>query len=417
MINKQEQVLVILTSINEKDHSAYWDEFIELIHAANMHIKIKIIQKMKTINSATYIGSGKVIEIQHQIKEQEIDLVVIDHVLSPLQSRNLEKAFGCPIMDRNALILEIFETRAVSAEAKLQIEAAQLNALLPKLVGSTSYLGRQSGGRNKGAGEKKLELDRRVIKRRISEVRKELKQLEKQRKIRAVKRRQINIPTVALIGYTNVGKSTLMNQLLKRFQKKEQKQVLQKDMLFATLDTSVRRIELDANRQFLLIDTVGFVSNLPHELIEAFHSTLEQIKEADLLIQVIDGSNPYYDEQIQVTQDTLQSLEVEHVPMLYLYNKADLLGKKHPIALNENSIQVSLTCDEDIDFLCDTISKHLFPMYETWKLKIPYESDAISQLRKQAVIRHISYEDEAMIVEVDLDHKRIIEWKDYLLTK
>ena len=413
-IKKKEAVLVVLTSLQGKENTAYWDEFLELVKAADMEVVMHAKQHMKTVNSATYIGSGKVKEIKEMLESTAVDVVLIDHVLTPLQSRNLEKAWNRPIMDRNALILELFETRAVTAEAKLQIEAAKLNALLPKLVGSTSYLGRQSGGRNKGAGEKQLELDRRVIKRRIGEVRNELKRLEKQRAVRAAKRQRNDLPIVALIGYTNAGKSTIMNQLLDRFQKKTAKQVLEKDMLFATLDTSVRRIALDAHRQFLLIDTVGFVSDLPHELIEAFHSTLEQIKEADLLLQIVDGANPHYREQMQITSDTLQKLGVENIPMLTVFNKADRLQEKHPRCLREDRVMLCAKAEKDIDFLCDLISKRLYPLHQKWKLKIPYDDALLAQLRKQGILSEIHYLDDAMLVEIDADAERMRKWEAYL---
>ena len=202
-----------------------------------------------------------------------------------------------------------------------------------------------------------------------------------------------------------------MNQLLSFSKQKESKQVLQKDMLFATLDTSVRRIQVDEHRAFLLIDTVGFVSHLPHELIEAFHSTLEQIKEADFLIQVIDESSPYAQEQMQVTADTLMKLEVEDIPMLKVFNKADLIHHNHPALLQEHQIAISAHEKEDISFLIRQIINQLYPMYETWILKVPYE--AYETLRKQGVIRSTQYEEDGVIVHVDMDKRRIEPWLSY----
>ena len=180
------------------------------------------------------------------------------------------------------------------------------------------------------------------------------------------------------------------------------------------MDTSVRRIALDAHRQFLLIDTVGFVSDLPHELIEAFHSTLEQIKEADLLLQIVDGANPHYREQMQVTSDTLQKLGVENIAMLTVFNKADRLQEKHPRCLREDRVMLCAKAEKDIDFLCDLISKRLYPLHQKWKLKIPYDDALLAQLRKQGILSEIHYLDDAMLVEIDADAERMRKWEAYL---
>jgi len=285
---------------------------------------------MESANAATYIGSGKVQEVREMVKALEADMVVFDNGLSPIQLRNLSRELGCAVMDRTTLILEIFSARAKTREAKLQVEVARLQYMLPRLVGLHDALSRQGGASgamsNKGAGEKKLELDRRKLEQRLTTMRRELENIAEERKTQRKKRAESGIPRVALVGYTNAGKSTIMNAMLAAYVEDKEKKVYEEDMLFATLDTTVRKIVPMDKNAFLLSDTVGFISNLPHNLIKAFRSTLEEVQEADLLVQVIDYSDENYMEHIRVTEDTLKELGAEKIPMIYAFNKADLCG-------------------------------------------------------------------------------------------
>ncbi|MEG0423192.1 MAG: GTPase HflX [Erysipelotrichaceae bacterium] len=399
MEHKKEQVLLIYIKENKDNQRA---EFIQLARAADMEVVDVIDVSLRTISSSTYLGKGKVEEIRLQVEELHPDLIIISKELSPLQSRNLEIELGCILMDRTALILEIFSSRATTREAKLQIEAAQLRFLLTKLVGSTAYLGRQSGGQNKGAGEKKLELNRRVIKKQIAVCSQQLKELEKQRKVRSSRRRDSQLPLVSLVGYTNAGKSTIMNAMLSE-NHETQKQVLAKDMLFATLDTSIRKIH-HKQHDFLLSDTVGFVSQLPHGLIQAFHSTLEEARDADLLLQVIDVSDPFYEEQMEIAKSTLTEIKADHVPSIAVYNKADQSNQVYP-RICANGIYMSANEKESVELLMDHICDFLFSEVKT-TLFLPYEeTDLISECQNNPSLYMLSYLNDGVKVKLLYRHE------------
>ena len=259
----------------------------------------------------------------------DAQLILFNDTLTPSQIKNLQDELKTPVIYRTTLILNIFEMRARTREARLQVETAKLQYLLPRLVEMHEALTRQGGTSgsmsSRGAGEKKLELDRRHIEHRISELRKELDAISRERETQRKRREQSRIPLVALVGYTNAGKSTIMNHMVERFVGDEEKKVLEKDMLFATLDTTIRRINTGNNQDFLLTDTVGFIHKLPHGLVKAFRSTLEEIKGADLLLQVVDVSDPGYLEQMETTKETLRELGAGDIPMLFVFNKADRL--------------------------------------------------------------------------------------------
>lgn len=285
---------------NRESFELAMDEMVSLVKACNMEPAGRIEQNMESPNTATYIGAGKVREVCEMARALEADIVVFDNGLTPIQLRNLSRELECPVMDRTTLILEIFSARARTREARLQVEVARLQYMLPRLVGLHDALSRQGGASgamsNKGAGEKKLELDRRRLEQRLTGMRRELEDIAGERETQRKKRAESGIPRVALVGYTNAGKSTIMNAMLEAYAgdgetNVSQKKVFEEDMLFATLDTTVRRIAPPDRNAFLLSDTVGFISNLPHNLVKAFRSTLEEVREADLLIQVIDYSD------------------------------------------------------------------------------------------------------------------------------
>jgi GTP-binding protein HflX len=292
----------------------YLDELAFLAKTAGA-IPEKIFQQnLSKPNPKFYIGSGKLAEIVDYVKEQDIDLVIFDDELSPSQVRNLEKATGVKILDRNGLILDIFAKRARTAHAKTQVELAQYEYLLPRLTGMWTHLQKQKGGiGTKGPGEREIETDRRIIRDIISKLKTKLKTIDKQMANQRSNRG--NMVRVALIGYTNVGKSTLMNQLTKA-------DVFAENKLFATLDTTVRKLVIE-NLPFLISDTVGFIRKLPHSLVESFKSTLDEVREADLIVHVIDISHPDFEDHIAVVRKTLAEIEADNKPMLYVFNKID----------------------------------------------------------------------------------------------
>lgn len=330
-----ERVLLVGANLNDgEDYLTSLEELGALAEACDMEVAGVTSQTLDAVHKAFYIGTGKVDEVKRLAEECDVDVIIFDNSLSPMQMRNLQERLEKPILDRSALILDIFARRARSREAKLQVEVARLQYMLPRLVGLHAALSRQGGASgsmsNRGAGEKKLELDRRVLEKRLSELRRELKEVGNERETQRKRRVKSGLPRVALVGYTNAGKSTLLNAMLDLFGADEgedgEKHVLEKDMLFATLDTTVRKIAPSGHHAFLLSDTVGFIHKLPHNLVEAFQSTLEEAKEADLLIQVVDYSDEHYREQIAVTNETLKRLQADGIPMLYVYNKSDLVS-------------------------------------------------------------------------------------------
>ncbi len=296
------------------------NELALLAKTAGVHIVDQIVQERTRINPTYFIGSGKVEELTHLVKMHQVRSVIFDDDLTPAQVKNLEKATGVKIIDRSTLILDIFAKHARTREAKTQVELAQLQYLLPRLTRQWSHLSRQVGGiGTKGPGETQLETDRRLIRKRIEILRKELMKIDQQRQIR--RKRRENIFKAALIGYTNVGKSTIMNML-------SNAGVLVEDQLFATLDSTVRRVWLSKDHAILLSDTVGFIRKLPHHLVASFKSTLDEVREADLLLHVVDVSHPLFREQIHTVNDVLNDIGAGDKPVLMIFNKIDRLKEK-----------------------------------------------------------------------------------------
>src|SRR5690606_33200536 len=332
----QERAVIVGVQLQKDLHFAYgMEELHNLAEACNVEVVGEVTQNLDRINPSHYVGSGKVEEIKAFYEEADANLVIFNDELSPSQIRNLEEDLECKVIDRTMLILDIFSRRAKTREAQVQVELAQLQYMLPRLVGLRASLGRQGGSSsggvaNRGAGETKLELDRRKLEDQISKLHKELENIKDQRVTQRKQRTKKGMPVVSLVGYTNAGKSTVMNGLLTKTGQNEEKQVFEKDMLFATLETSVRQIRLEDNKSFLLTDTVGFVSKLPHHLVKAFRSTLEEARNADLLLHVVDVSNEEHRYMMEVTNLTLQAVGVENVPTLYVYNKSDLAGIPYP---------------------------------------------------------------------------------------
>ena len=362
----REQALLLGVKLRDgEDFERSMEELWNLAEACGMQVTGQITQNMERPHSALYMGKGKLLEVKKFLEQHPVDVVIFDRQLSPSQLRNLEQLLDCAILDRTSLILEIFAVRARTREARLQVESARLQYILPRLTGMHKALSRQGGGSglsNKGAGEKKLELDRRRIEKRMSELRRELEQVSKEREIQRNRRQGSGIPRVALVGYTNAGKSTLMNSMLDKYSRDPSKRVMEKNMLFATLDTTVRRIHTGPQKEFLLSDTVGFIHQLPTGLIKAFRSTLEEAREADLLLHVLDYSDEACRQQREVTEETLKELGAGDIPVIYVYNKSDLRiqedGSKMTLPrTQENRIYLSAKTGEGIQELVDMIWK------------------------------------------------------------
>lgn len=381
MIEKQRVLLVGVDTGEDADFENSMKELGSLAEACMMQVVGVITQKLENINKALYIGSGKVAEVKEFAENIEAEIVIFDNVLSPSQMRNLQQELDRVVMDRTSLILDIFSERAKTREAKLQVETAKLQYMLPRLVGLHDALGRQGGASgsmsNKGAGEKKIELDRRKIEHRIAELKKELEEVSSERETQRKRRVKSAVPRVSLVGYTNAGKSTLMNQMVEAYVKDESKKVFEKDMLFATLETAVRLIDAGSNRPFYLADTVGFIHKLPHGLIKAFRSTLDEVREADLLLHVIDFSDPNYKQQIQVTEETLKELDAGGIPVIYVYNKADLCMERTLPVVDENRIYMSAKQGRGISELVELITGFLYADNSTEKFLIPYDQGSV----------------------------------------
>lgn len=319
---------VILVGISEQDGDDAEDSLLELSELAKTAGAVVVgsmIQKRERIHPGFYLGTGKVQELAQMITELGASGIICDDELSPAQLKNLEQLLDTKVMDRTLLILDIFAARATTSEGKIQVELAQLRYRLSRLTGLGRSMSRLGGGiGTRGPGEKKLEMDRRLINDRIAQLRRELKEVEQHREINRAKRNRTQVPVVAIVGYTNAGKSTLLNHLTDA-------SVLEEDKLFATLDPTTRMLELSSKQQVLLTDTVGFIRKLPHHLIEAFKSTLEEAKYADYIFHVVDASNPQRDKQMYITYETLEELGVKDKTIVTLFNKQDLRGDEEPL--------------------------------------------------------------------------------------
>ncbi len=402
-------VKVLLVGVDtgeEVDFERSMEELKSLAEAAGKQVVGIITQKLDAVNKAFYIGTGKVREVKEFAGECEAEEIVFDNALSPSQIRNLGRELELPILDRTNLILDIFAIRAQTKEAKLQVETARLQYMLPRLVGMHEALSRQGGASgsmsNKGTGEKKLELDRRKIEHRISELKKELAEISESRVIQRKKRHASRTPQVALVGYTNAGKSTILNRMVDSYNDSPNKTVMEKDMLFATLETSVRNIETGDNRPFFLVDTVGFIHKLPHGLVQAFHSTLEEVQYADLLVQVVDFSDEHYKQQMSVTAETLKELNAGDIPQIIVYNKADKCQMEHLPRVKDNQIYMSAGNGIGIEELVALIKSKVYAKHVDCTFLIPYDKGKIaSYLMENATVLGMEYQENGIWIHVN----------------
>lgn len=396
-------VLVGADFQNNDSIDYYMEELKNLAEASGIEVVYSMTQSINKITSNLFIGSGKVQEVKTFVENLDADMVIFNNELSGSQIRNLEEQIDVRVIDRTLLILDIFASRAKTKEAMLQVEIAQLEYMLPRLNGLTESLGRQQGGiGSKGPGEKKFELDRRRIISERSRLQKELTEIVKSRKIQRKNRTKSSIRKVAIVGYTNAGKSTLVNRFLEFTEKEIDKKVYVENMLFATLETSTRHIILANKKEFTVTDTVGFVSNLPHNLVESFKSTLEEINEADLLIHLVDGSNDYYEDQIKVTENTLKEIGINDIPIIYLYNKSDIYSKEITPRHNPHLI-VSMKNGYDIQLILEKVEQELFKDYEIVSLLIPFsEGELVSYFNENTNIVKQEYVNEGTILTLEL---------------
>ena len=394
---KQEKVILVAAATEEIEKvERSLDELGELVKTAGAEVCGRMIQARDMIHTGTYIGSGKLDELKWLVWEKEADGIVCDDELSPVQLKNLEEALDCKIMDRTLVILDIFAARASTKEGKIQVELAQLKYRQSRLTGLGKSLSRLGGGiGTRGPGEKKLEMDRRLIKNRIAQLNRELADVRRHREITREKRSQNHIPVCALVGYTNAGKSTLLNTLTGA-------SVLEEDQLFATLDPTTRMLILPGNQKILLTDTVGFISKLPHNLIEAFRSTLEEAKYADMILHVADLSNPQMEEQMHVTYETLRELGVLNKTVITVFNKCDKASEEILIRdfQADAKVIVSAKTGEGLDRLQALLEDWVREQRMEIKRLYPYtEAGKIQLIRAYGEVCKEEYQEEVIYIE------------------
>ncbi|WP_341778979.1 GTPase HflX [Levilactobacillus sp. HBUAS70063] len=398
-------------------------ELRNLVEANNMTVAEEIQQSLTKPNPGTYFGTGKVEELATIVADDGVNIIVVNDELTPSQIRNLENGTKARIIDRTGLILEIFANRAQSREAKLQVQLAMLQYQLPRLHTSASQrLDQQTGSgggggfTNRGSGESQTEMSRRTIQRAINHVNHELKEINQAAATQRQQRERNQLPSVALVGYTNAGKSTLMNALVREFGKSEDKQVFVKDMLFATLDTSVRQLVFPDQKKLLLSDTVGFVSQLPTQLVKAFRSTLAEAANADLLVQVVDYADPNREAMMATTEKTLEEIGVTDVPMITVFNKADLTEASYPSRVGDQLI-LSAKDPDSVALLVKAMKEKVFRDYVTANFLVPFaDGEIVSYLNENANVLDTNYEAEGTALKVELQQADFDRFQKFVVT-
>ena len=388
-------ILVAVSTSNEKETKSSLDELEELVYTAGAKSVGRLVQNRERMHAVTYLGKGKLEELKEMLLYMEADGVLCDDELSPAQLRNLERILDTKIVDRTMLILDIFAKRASTGEGKIQVELAQLKYAAVRLVGLRSSLSRLGGGiGTRGPGEKKIELDRRLIHNRISVLKEELREVKKQRDIRR-KARKDNF-VIAIVGYTNAGKSTFLNKLTGA-------DVLAEDKLFATLDPTTRKLKLPSGNEVLLTDTVGFIRKLPHHLIEAFKSTLEEAKYADLILHMIDASNPEADTQMLIVYNTLRELGIEDKEVVSLYNKIDIMPEDTILPRDfhaKHTLKISARTGEGLEEFKELVDKILRQQRIYLEKLIPYKDSAkLALIRKHGELELEDYREDGIYIK------------------
>ncbi|MCR5783906.1 MAG: GTPase HflX [Clostridia bacterium] len=408
--NRPERALLAGIDTGEYDAEVSLDELSALCESAGAEVIGRLVQSRSAPDGATFFGSGKLIEIQNICTEYEADLIVVDAELSPSQQRNIEDFTGIRTIDRTMLILDIFALHANSGEGKAQVELAQLKYSLPRLGGQGKVLSRLGGGiGTRGPGETQLETDRRHIMRRINSLEDKLERLKKTRKLIRDRRAKNQAVTVAIVGYTNAGKSTLMNTLTNAG-------VLTENKLFATLDPTARALKLPDGRTILLTDTVGFISRLPHDLVEAFKSTLEEVVYSDLILNVCDASDPLCEDELSVTNDIINQLGAADKPMITVYNKSDLIGNIYFMGEGRDAVRISALRGTGIDNLLNLICKKLGNTMSRARLLVPYSDGSVpNKIRQTGRVLSEEYTPEGIELEAYVDVRMLDSIREYVI--
>lgn len=408
--NETERALLISVDTGEFKAEASIEELAQLALTAGAEVEGMMVQKRPSVSVSTFVGTGRLEEICSFCENNEIDIIIADGELTPVQVRNLEDKSGVRVIDRTTLILDIFAGRARSAEGKIQVELAQLKYSLPRLSGKGTGLSRLGGGiGTRGPGETKLETDKRHIRRRIQFLNAELDKIEKRRNAMHIRRQKNGVEAVAVVGYTNAGKSTLMNRLT-------QAGVLAEDKLFATLDPTARRLTLKNGREIMLIDTVGLISRLPHQLVDAFRSTLEEALWADVILNVCDASNPECSAHTAVTQNLLDSLGCAGKPIINVLNKCDLVPNILDYDLIGKSVRISAKTGYGIDELLEQIEKALPQTRRRVRMLIPFDKGSIAgALRENGVVHSQEYTEKGILIEATAEISFLEAVKEYIL--
>ena len=405
---QKQTALLVCVDTGEFDAQVSIDELEELSYTAGAQVAGKVIQRRESLDPSTCVGSGRLEEIKEFCQANDVNLLIFDHELTAVQQRNIERETDLAVIDRTTLILDIFAQRARSKEGKLQVELAQQKYLLPRLMGLGQSLSRLGGGiGTRGPGESKLESDRRHIRRRIQSLEEQMEEVGRHRELLRRRRKKDGVTTVAIVGYTNVGKSTLLNTLTDAG-------VLAEDKLFATLDPTARALKLPDGRSVMLVDTVGLIRRLPHHLVEAFHSTLEEAVEADLILNVCDISSEETLAQIETTRQVLQELGAGDKPVVTVLNKCDKLSQM-PLVLEKGCVFISAKTGFGLEKLLEAIEKALPPTHLRLKLMIPFDKAAIySRLKDSSVVYAEEYTPHGILVDALVDMKMLHEVEGFI---